>query len=178
MDISVISPAKSVPDDFNAIIEIPARSPDGIKFELDKDSGCLAVDRFLGTAMNYPATYGFVPNTLAGDGDPCDVLVVAPSPLPPGCLIRCRALGMMFMEDESGVDAKIVAVPTAKICPMYSGIKKLEDLPQQLRDQIEHFFAHYKDLEKGKWVKISGWGTIEDAKKELEQGIANHAKGK
>lgn len=176
MNISAIEPGKSFPDDFNTIIEIPANSNNGIKFELNKEAGLIEVDRFMGTAMMYPANYGFVPNTLSGDGDPCDVLVVSPSPLPTGVMIRCRAVGVMYMEDESGIDTKIIALPIAKICPMYKHIEKLEDLPKLLRNQIEHFFSHYKDLEPNKWVKIKGWDGIDAARKELESGVANFKK--
>ncbi|MBP6117200.1 MAG: inorganic diphosphatase [Neisseriaceae bacterium] len=172
MNINAINPGKSMPDDFNVVIEISANAAP-IKYEFDKDSGALMVDRFMGTSMMYPANYGFVPNTLSGDGDPCDVLVVTPFPLPPGVLIRCRALGVLKMEDDGGVDAKIVAVPVEKLCTMYKDIQKLEDLPQLLRDQMVHFFEHYKDLEKGKWVKIQGWADVEEAKLELENGVKN-----
>lgn len=175
MNIQAIAPGKSMPDDFNVVIEISANAAP-IKYEFDKDSGALCVDRFMGTSMMYPANYGFVPNTLSGDGDPCDVLVVTPFALPPGVLVRCRAIGAMLMEDEAGTDTKIIAVPVEKLCPMYKDIQKLEDLPQLLRDQMQHFFEHYKDLEKGKWVKIKGWEGVEFAKKELEEGIANAKK--
>lgn len=175
MNLSAITPAKSIPDDFNVVIEIPANAAP-VKYEFDKEIGGIAVDRFMGTSMMYPANYGFVPNTLSGDGDPCDVLVVTPFPLPSGVLVRCRALGVLNMEDDGGIDAKIVAVPTLKLCPMYADIQKLEDLPQLLRDQMRHFFEHYKDLEKGKWVKIKGWEGIEAATTELENGIANFGK--
>ena len=171
MNIDLISPGKDMPNDINVVIEITANSAP-IKYEFDKETGALCVDRFMGTSMFYPANYGFVPQTIAGDGDPVDVLVVTPFPLPPGVLIRVRALGLIKMEDDGGVDAKLIAVPVEKLCPMYKDIQKLEDLPQLLRDQMVHFFEHYKDLEKGKWVKIHGWGTLEDAKQELEEGIA------
>ena len=118
-----------------------------------------------------------MPQTIAGDGDPVDVLVVTPFPLPPGVLIRVRMLGLIKMEDDGGVDAKLIAVPVEKLCPMYKDIQKLEDLPQLLRDQMVHFFEHYKDLEKGKWVKIQGWGTLEDATRELEEGIERAKQG-
>ncbi len=173
MNLEAIGSGKSMPDDFNVVIEISAHAAP-IKYEFDKDSGALCVDRFMGTSMMYPANYGFVPQTLAGDGDPVDVLVVTPFPLPPGVVVRCRALGMLKMEDDGGVDAKLVAVPVEKLCPMYKDIKKFEDLPQLLRDQMVHFFEHYKDLEKGKWVKIQGWDTLEAATKELEDGIKNY----
>ena len=176
MNLDAIKPAKSIPDDFNVVIEITANSSSPIKYEFDKESGALCVDRFMGTSMMYPANYGFVPNTLSGDGDPCDVLVVTPFPLPSGVLVRCRALGVLKMEDAGGVDAKIIAVPVEKLCQMYKDIQKLEDLPQLLRDQIQHFFEHYKDLEKGKWVKIQGWEGIEGATAELEAGVKNYVK--
>lgn len=173
MNLKNIPAGKDMPNDFNVVIEISANGAP-IKFECDKDSGAIFVDRFMGTSMFYPANYGFVPNTLSGDGDPVDVLVVTPFPLPPGVVVRCRALGMIKMEDESGVDAKVVAVPVEKLCPMYKAVQKLEDLPQLLRDQMVHFFEHYKDLEKGKWVKVQGWGTLEDAATELKNGVANY----
>ncbi|MBP9526955.1 inorganic diphosphatase [Laribacter hongkongensis] len=171
MNLDRIPAGKDLPNDFNVVIEISANAAP-IKFEFDKDSGAIFVDRFMGTSMMYPANYGFVPQTLSDDGDPVDVLVVTPFVLQPGVVVRCRALGMIKMEDEAGIDAKLVAVPVEKICPMYKDIQKLEDLPQLLRDQMVHFFEHYKDLEKGKWVKITGWGDMEDAKKELLDGAA------
>ncbi|MCP9758106.1 inorganic diphosphatase [Aquitalea sp. S1-19] len=173
MNLNAISAGKDMPNDINVVIEISANGAP-IKYELDKDSGAIFVDRFMGTAMFYPANYGFVPQTLSLDGDPVDVLVVTPFPLPPGVVVRCRTLGMIKMEDESGIDAKLVAVPVEKLCPMYSNIQKLEDLPELLRNQMVHFFEHYKDLEKGKWVKVQGWGTMEEAKAELVDGIARH----
>ena len=172
MNLDAIKPAKSIPDDFNVVIEITANSSSPIKYEFDKESGALCVDRFMGTSMMYPANYGFVPNTLSGDGDPCDVLVVTPFPLPPGVLVRCRALGVLKMEDDGGVDAKVIAVPVEKLCQMYKDIKTLEDLPQLLRDQIQHFFEHYKDLEKGKWVKVEGWGDAAAAREEIIKAVA------
>ena len=172
MNLDAIKPAKSIPDDFNVVIEITANSSSPIKYEFDKESGALCVDRFMGTSMMYPANYGFVPNTLSGDGDPCDVLVVTPFPLPPGVLVRCRALGVLKMEDDGGMDAKIIAVPVEKLCQMYKDIKTLEDLPQLLRDQIQHFFEHYKDLEKGKWVKVEGWGDAAAAREEIIKAVA------
>ncbi|BAK78048.1 inorganic pyrophosphatase [Pseudogulbenkiania sp. NH8B] len=173
MNLDRIAPGKDMPNDINVVIEISANSAP-IKYEFDKDSGAICVDRFMGTSMFYPANYGFVPQTLAGDGDPVDVLVVTPFPLPPGVLVRCRALGLIKMEDDGGVDAKLVAVPVEKLCPMYKSIQQLEDLPELLRNQMVHFFQHYKDLEPGKWVKIQGWGTREDATKELVEGIERY----
>jgi inorganic pyrophosphatase len=173
MNLDHISAGKDMPNDFNVVIEISANGAP-IKYELDKASGAIFVDRFMGTSMFYPANYGFVPQTLSLDGDPVDVLVVTPFALPPGVVVRCRALGLIKMEDESGVDAKVVAVPVEKLCPMYKSIQKLEDLPELLREQMVHFFEHYKDLEKGKWVKMQGWGTREDATDELNQGIKRY----
>lgn len=175
MNLELIGPGKDMPNDFNVVIEISANAAP-IKYEYEKETGALCVDRFMGTSMMYPANYGFVPQTLSEDGDPVDVLVVTPFSLPPGVVVRCRALGMLKMEDESGVDAKIVAVPVEKLCPMYRDIKVLEDLPQLLRDQMVHFFEHYKDLEKGKWVKVQGWTDIAGAQTELESGIARFGK--
>ena len=173
MNLDRIPAGKDVPNDFNVVIEISANAAP-IKFEFDKESNALFVDRFMGTSMMYPANYGFVPQTLSEDGDPVDVLVVTPFVLQPGVVVRCRALGVLKMEDESGVDAKVVAVPVEKLCPMYKHIQKLEDLPQLLRDQMVHFFEHYKDLEKGKWVKITGWADIAAAKQELLDGVKRY----
>ena len=152
MILDRVPAGKDVPNDVNVIIEIPANSSP-IKYELDKETGAMFVDRFMGTAMFYPCNYGYVPNTLSEDGDPVDVLVVTPFPLQVGVVVRCRMLGMLRMEDESGVDAKLIAVPVEKLCPMYKQIQSTADLPELLLNQIEHFFEHYKDLEKGKWVK-------------------------
>ena len=173
MNLDRIPAGKDVPNDFNVVIEISANAAP-IKFEFDKESNALFVDRFMGTSMMYPANYGCVPQTLSEDGDPVDVLVVTPFVLQPGVVVRCRALGVLKMEDESGVDAKVVAVPVEKLCPMYKDIQKLEDLPQLLRDQMVHFFEHYKDLEKGKWVKITGWADIAAAKQELLDGVKRY----
>ena len=170
MNLENIPAGKDVPNDFNVVIEIPANSAP-IKYELDKDSGALFVDRFMGTSMFYPCNYGFVPQTLAEDGDPVDVLVYTPFVLQPGVVVRCRALGMLKMEDESGIDAKLIAVPVEKLCPMFKGIQTMEDMPELLLNQIEHFFEHYKDLEKGKWVKVQGWADADAAKAELVAGI-------
>ena len=173
MSFEKLTPGAKAPEVFNVVIEISANAAP-IKFEFDKDSGAIFVDRFMGTSMMYPANYGFVPQTLSDDGDPVDVLVVTPFVLQPGVVVRCRALGMIKMEDEAGIDAKLVAVPVEKICPMYKDIQKLEDLPQLLRDQMVHFFEHYKDLEKGKWVNVQGWDGIEAAKQELLDGVARY----
>ncbi|WP_137937996.1 inorganic diphosphatase [Chitinivorax sp. B] len=173
MILDRVPAGKDVPNDFNVVIEIPANSSP-IKYELDKETGAMFVDRFMGTAMFYPCNYGYVPNTLSEDGDPVDVLVVTPFPLQIGVVVRCRALGMLRMEDEAGVDAKLIAVPVEKLCPMYKDIKSTSDLPELLLSQIAHFFEHYKDLEKGKWVKVQGWADAEAAKQELVDGVARY----
>ncbi len=165
---------RDVPNDFNVIIEIPMNS-DPIKYEVDKESGAIFVDRFMGTAMHYPCNYGYVPQTIAGDGDPVDVLVITPFPLLPGVVVRCRAVGMLRMTDEGGSDAKVLAVPVDKLLPIYSNIQKPEDLNELTLRQIQHFFEHYKDLEKGKWVKVEGWTGAEEAKQEILDGVKNFA---
>lgn len=162
MDIKHISPGKDVPNDINVIIEVPM-GVQPIKYEMDKDSGAIFVDRFLHTAMYYPCNYGFIPHTLSGDGDPCDVLVVGQYPVAPGAVMRSRPVGVLMMEDESGEDEKILAVPHSKLHPFYDDVKTVDDLPVILRDQIAHFFEHYKDLEKDKWVKVTGWFGPEKA---------------
>ncbi|MCK6389698.1 MAG: inorganic diphosphatase [Azonexus sp.] len=173
MSLNNVPSGKSLPDDFNVIIEISANS-DPIKYEVDKDSGAVFVDRFMGTAMHYPCNYGYINNTIAGDGDPVDVLVVSPFSLPPGVVIRCRPLGMLAMEDEGGQDAKLLAVPVSKLTPLYNNVKTYEDMPELLYKQIAHFFEHYKDLEPGKWVKVVGWQGIEAAQKEVMEGVARY----
>jgi inorganic pyrophosphatase len=157
-------------EEFNVIIEIPAGAAP-VKYEMNKEAGVLFVDRFVSTAMSYPANYGFIPNTLSEDGDPADVVVITPYPVAHGSMIKCRPLGVLRMEDESGIDAKIIAIPTKKVCAMYAEVEKIEDLPALQIQQIVHFFENYKKLEKGKWVKLSG---IEDAKaaiKEVQDSI-------
>ena len=163
MSFNSISPGKDVPNDINVIIEIPANS-DPIKYEIDKDSDAVFVDRFMATPMFYPANYGYVPQTLADDGDPLDVLVITPYPVVPGSVIRCRPVGMLNMSDESGQDEKVVAVPHDKLTPLYRDVKEYTDLPQLLIKQIEHFFENYKDLEEGKWVKIDCWQNADAAR--------------
>ena len=175
MGFDQVKAGKDVPNDVNVIIEISAQG-DPIKFEVDKDSGAVFVDRFMGTTMRYPINYGYVPHTVAGDGDPVDVLVVTPFPLQPGVVIRARPVGVLKMEDEGGVDAKVVAVPVSKLTPLYDKVQSVEDLPELLMKQTVHFFEHYKDLEPGKWVKVTGWGTVEDARQEILNGIAAAAK--
>ena len=173
MSLNNVKPGKNIPETFNVVIEIPAES-DPIKYEVDKESGAVFVDRFLTTAMYYPCNYGYVPQTLSGDGDPVDVLVITPYPLHPGVVVPCRALGILKMEDEAGMDGKVLALPTTKICPQYNHINKLEDLNPLTLETISHFFEHYKDLEKGKWVKVLGWGGLDEATKEITDGVANY----
>lgn len=176
MSFEKIPAGKSLPDDFNVVIEIPMHS--GIKYEIDKDSDALFVDRLVSVAMHYPCNYGYIPNTLCGDGDAADVLVVFPQPVQAGSVIRCRPLGVLKMTDEAGEDAKIVAVPHSKLTPIYDNVKTLSDLPEITLKQIEHFFEHYKDLEKGKWVKVSGWGDLEEARQEIIRAEATFNKTK
>ena len=171
MSINDIAPGKNIPDEINVIIEIPANS-DPVKYEVDKDTGALMVDRFMATPMFYPCNYGYIPNTLSEDGDPLDVLVVTPYPLINGSVIRCRPVGVLKMEDESGLDAKLMAVPVEKLSALYSDVKEATDLPALLLQQVEHFFENYKDLEKGKWVKVQGWADAAEAKAEIEKAVA------
>ena len=173
MGIEHVEPGRSVPNDINVVIEIPSRS-DPVKYEVDKKSGMVMVDRFVATSMHYPCDYGFVPQTLSEDGDPVDVLVLTPYPLTPGVIIRCRPIGLLRMTDESGPDAKILAVPVDKLSSRYKNIHKPEDLLQETLDTIAHFFQHYKDLEPGKWVKIDGWEGLEAAKKEIMASIERY----
>lgn len=173
MNMKDLPPAKSLPDDVNVIIEIPAQAG-MVKYEINKDSGLLSVDRFMPTAMYYPANYGFVPNTLSGDGDPVDVLVITPTPVQAGSLIRSRLIGVLNMEDESGQDRKILALPIKKICMQLAHIEKLEDVPEILRKSIVHFFEQYKALEPSKWVKISGWEGVQAAQQEIEESIRRY----
>jgi inorganic pyrophosphatase len=170
---------KDLPNDFNVVIEISMHS-EPIKYEVDKESGAIFVDRFMSTSMHYPCNYGYIPHTIAGDGDPVDVLVLSQFALPPGVVVRCRPIGMLKMTDEAGDDAKLLAVPVDKLTPMYHDISSPRDLPKLVLDQISHFFAHYKDLEPGKFVKINGWVNVEEAKKEIMDGVAafNAAKEK
>lgn len=175
MSLNLVPPGKKLPETFNVVIEIPQNS-DPIKYEVDKESGAVFVDRFINTAMFYPANYGYVPQTLAGDGDPVDVLVLTPYPLQPGVVVPSRALGILKMEDESGVDGKVLAVPTEKILPAYAHLKTIDDVNPATLNAISHFFEHYKDLEKGKWVKVLGWEGLEAAHKEITDGVANYEK--
>jgi inorganic pyrophosphatase len=156
MDLRLIPAGKNPPIDLNAVVEIPLGGVP-VKYEFDKATGALFVDRFLHTAMFYPGNYGFIPGTLSADGDPCDILVISQVPVVPGAVIRCRPVGALIMEDEAGIDEKIVAVPVDRLHPFYAGIRSYSDLPAIMTDQIAHFFQHYKDLEKDKWVTIVRW---------------------
>lgn len=170
MSYDDIAPGKSIPDDVNVVIEIPANSPP-IKYEIDKDSSEIMVDRFMATPMFYPANYGYIPNTLSDDGDPLDVLVVAPYPVAIGSVIRSRVIGVLKMTDEAGEDAKLLAVPHDKLTPLYKDVMEPTDLPQLLLAQIKHFFENYKDLEEGKWVKVEGWEGSEAARAEVIKSV-------
>lgn len=175
MNLDRVSYGKDAPNKINVIIEIPSHS-DPVKYEVDKDTGAMFVDRFMGTAMHYPCNYGYVPHTLSDDGDPVDVLVVTPIPVLTGTVIECRPIGMLNMTDESGIDTKILAVPLAKVSLLYKGVREVADLPggEALLHQISHFFEHYKDLEEGKWVKIEGWSDAAAAKGEIVSGVENY----
>jgi inorganic pyrophosphatase len=173
MALDRVSAGKNLPDEFNVIIEIP-QNADPIKYEVDKDTGALFVDRFMGTAMHYPCNYGYVPHTISDDGDPVDVLVITPFPLVAGVVVRCRPLGVLKMTDEAGGDSKLLAVPVDKVLPWYKHWKTHEDIAPERLAQIQHFFEHYKDLEKGKWVKVVGWDGPEAAKQEILNGVAGY----
>ena len=175
MRIDAISIGNNPPDDVNVIIEVPIGG-EPIKYELDKEAGTLVVDRFLHTPMRYPGNYGFVPHTLSLDGDPIDVLVANTRPIVPGAVINVRPVGVLRMEDESGGDEKIIAVPSAKLTKRYLGVSNYTDLPEITREQIQHFFEHYKDLEPGKWVKTAGWGDAAQARRLIAEAIARAAK--
>lgn len=177
MPLSNIPVGKNPPQDINVIVENP-KGGDPVKYEMDKESGLMFVDRFLHTAMVYPGNYGFIPHTLSGDGDPVDVLVVGNVPVMPGAVLRSRPIGVLLMEDDGGQDEKIIAVPVAKLHPYHDGVNDIAGLPQILRDQIAHFFSHYKDLEKGKWAKIKGWGDAAEAEKMILEGIDRAKKSK
>lgn len=171
MDISKIKIGEN-PNKLNALIEIPYGS--NIKYELDKESGAIMVDRVMYSAMFYPANYGFIPNTLADDGDPIDILVLNEYPIQAGAVIPCRLIGVLLMEDESGMDEKLLAVPVSKIDPRYDSIKSLDDLPKASLDKIKNFFETYKILEPNKWVKVKEFAGIEKASQILENSIKNY----
>lgn len=173
MNLDRVTAGRDVPNDVNVIIEIPMLS-DPIKYELDKATGAMFVDRFISTSMHYPCNYGYIPQTLSGDGDPVDVLVITPVPLITGVVLRCRPIGVLRMTDEAGSDEKLLAVPIDKICTLYRHIQKATDLADGRTAAIEHFFQHYKDLEPGKWVKVEGWGGPEEAKQAILDGVARY----
>jgi len=177
MSLDNVTPGPKVPDEFNVIIEIPMNA-DPVKYEVDKETSAIFVDRFMSTSMHYPTNYGYIPHTTSGDGDPVDVLVVTPVPLIPGVVVTCRALGILKMDDEAGVDGKILAVPIDRILSLYSQWQKPEDInPAQLR-AIAHFFEHYKDLEVGKWVKVLGWEGPDVARREIMDGVTNYIRAR
>lgn len=173
MDITKIAVGKNPPWDLNVIVEIP-QGGQPVKYEMEKESGALYVDRFLHTAMFYPANYGFLPHTLAQDGDPADVMVVASTPVVPGVVLRSRPIGVLIMEDDAGVDEKILAVPVDKLHPFYSNVASFRQLPTILVEQITHFFEHYKDLEKGKWVRVVRWGEADEAAKIIVESMERY----
>lgn len=170
MDVSKIPVGDDSPHEVNVIVE-NALGGEPVKYELDKDSGAMFVDRFLHTAMFYPGNYGFIPHTLSGDGDPVDVLVIGRVPVMPGAVIKVRPVGVLVMEDEKGDDEKVLAVPVDKLHPYFTDIDSYEDLPGILLEQIAHFFTHYKDLEKGKWSRIMRWGGPDEAQKMITLGV-------
>ena len=170
MRLDAISIGKNPPDDVNVVIEVPLGG-EPIKYEMEKESGALFVDRFLYTAMRYPGNYGFIPHTLSGDGDPCDVLIANTRAVIPGAVMNVRPVGVLVMEDNAGEDEKIIAVPSHALTQRYDRIETYTDLPEITLKQIEHFFEHYKDLEPGKWVKIIRWGDAAEAKRLIQEGI-------
>jgi len=173
MNVEKLKPGKKPPEDIFVVVEIPANS--SVKYELDKESGAVFVDRFLFTAMHYPFNYGFMPKTLAEDGDPVDVLVISREPVVPGSVIRARPIGMLIMEDEAGKDEKVIAVPVSKLDPEYEKIKDVKDLPEILRRRIKHFFEHYKELEPGKWVKLREWKGAREAMRYIKKAMERYS---
>ncbi|MBS0411044.1 MAG: inorganic diphosphatase [Proteobacteria bacterium] len=171
MRLDALSIGSNPPVEVNVVIEVPIGG-EPIKYEMDKASGALVVDRFLYTAMRYPGNYGFIPHTLSGDGDPCDVIVANTRGIAPGAVMSCRIVGVLVMEDEAGGDEKLIAVPGHKLTQRYDHVENYTDLPEITRKQIEHFFSHYKDLEPGKWVKIVRWGDAAEARQMVVDGIA------
>ena len=176
MNLDRVDAGSDVPNNFNVVIEI-SMNGDPIKYELDKATGALFVDRFMSTAMHYPCNYGYIPHTLSDDGDPVDVLVITPFALVPGVVVRCRPVGVLKMTDEAGGDEKLLAVPIDKVCSIYRAVQTPRDLPEITLNQIAHFFQHYKDLELGKWVKLEGWLGPEEAKKAIIDGVAKYDAG-
>jgi inorganic pyrophosphatase len=176
MSLDRVTAGRDVPNDCNVIVEIPMRA-DPIKYEVDKDTGAVFVDRFMSTAMHYPCNYGYIPRTLSGDGDPCDVLVLSPYPLITGVVVRCRPIGMLTLDDEAGGDAKILAVPIDRLSSLYRSVRSPRDLPEIQTMQIAHFFEHYKDLEPGKWVRVGSWVDAEEAKREILASVERYGNG-
>lgn len=171
MSFSKLGPGDKAPEEFNVVVEIPSGGAP-VKYEVDKESGCLIVDRFMNVAMHYPCSYGYVPGTLYDDGDPVDVLVMTPDPVAPGAMVKCRAVAVLGTEDEKGMDAKILAVPTDKVSNgYYTHIQDVNDVPERILNTIKHFYEHYKDLEPGKWVKITGWEGADAARAEIVKSI-------
>ena len=175
MDLNAIGAGKNPPEEINVVIEVPIGG-EPIKYEFDKDSGAIFVDRFLHTPMRYPGNYGFVPNTLCGDGDPLDVVVMNSRPIMPGAVIKCRPIGVLVMEDDGGMDEKLLALPISKLTKSYEGINDVADMPEIEIAKVEHFFKHYKDLEPGKWAKIEGIKGVEVAKQVILDSIELHNK--
>lgn len=176
MSLDRVPAGNNVPAEFNVVVEIPMNA-DPVKYEVDKESGAVFVDRFMLTAMHYPCNYGYIPQTISDDGDPVDVLVLAPFAIQVGAVIRARAIGVLKMEDEAGGDAKLLAVPVDKLYPPYRNIKTPQDLPAEELTRIQHFFEHYKDLESGKWVKVQGWEGPEAAEQEITESVARYQTG-
>ncbi|HHO69394.1 MAG TPA: inorganic diphosphatase [Gammaproteobacteria bacterium] len=170
MNLDRVTSGSDVPNDINVIVEIPAHA-DPVKYEVDKKTGAMFVDRFMNTAMHYPCNYGYIPHTLSDDGDPVDVLVLTPVPLISGSVVRCRPVGVLKMTDESGDDAKVLAVPIDKLCKVYRQVQDFRDLPPMILEQIAHFFEHYKDLDEGKWVRVEGWAGIDEAQREIMNSV-------
>ncbi|MCE5233207.1 MAG: inorganic diphosphatase [Mizugakiibacter sp.] len=173
MGLDLVPAGRDVPNEINVVIEIP-KDAEPVKYEVDKASGAIFVDRILSTPMRYPCNYGYVPHTLGGDGDPLDALVILPLPLVPGAVIRCRPVGILRMSDEAGSDEKLVVVPVAKVFAGYAHIADIGQVSGHWLQRIGHFFEHYKDLEKGKWVKLDGWGGADDARAEIDACVARY----
>ena len=171
MALDLVPTGRNVPDDLNVIVEIP-KDADPVKYEVDKATGAIFVDRILSTPMRYPCNYGYVPHTLCGDGDPADVLVILPLPLVPGSVIRCRPVGVLMMQDEAGSDEKLLAVPVDKVFAGYTHVHDIDQVSKHWLERIGHFFEHYKDLEQGKWVKINGWGDAAMARRIVLEAVA------
>ncbi|MCW8962713.1 MAG: inorganic diphosphatase [Gammaproteobacteria bacterium] len=173
MILDRVTPGQDVPNNLNVIVEIPSHS-DPVKYEVDHETGAMFVDRFMGTAMHYPCNYGYVPHTLSDDGDPVDVLVLTPIPLISGSVVRCRPVGVLKMTDESGDDAKVLAVPIDRLCKTYRHVQDFRDLSSATLESIAHFFEHYKDLDEGKWVRVEGWYGLDEAKAEIMDSLERY----